>query len=185
MLSFILAIVLAVAGLSAAAPAGDLVKQLPDFPQAPFKIYSGYLKVPGPFDLNEYDSLSIHYQFHEAQTSPETAPVATWHQGGPGGSSFIGLFTEMGDYQLSSNGSYVNEYSWNKVANMLYLESPAGSSDPIGFSTCIKGGSVVNCRWNDKSQAEAYAHTLKAFFAAFPEFRTNELYITGEVRNRP
>lgn len=30
-------------------------------------------------------------------------------------------------------------------------------------------------------QAEAYAHTLKAFFAAFPEYKTNPLYFTGEV----
>jgi len=43
----------------------------------------------------------IHYQFHEAQSKPASAPVATWHQGGPGGSSFIGLFTEMGFFQAS------------------------------------------------------------------------------------
>ena len=27
-------------------------------------LYSGFLNVPGPFKLNPYDSLSIHYQFH-------------------------------------------------------------------------------------------------------------------------
>ena len=62
---------------------------------------------------------------------------------------------------------------------MLYLESPAGSSDPIGFSTCVQNGKPVNCHWNDKSQAEAYAHTLRAFNKAFPEYAHNALYITG------
>merc|ERR1740121_1176658 len=43
-----------------AAPAKDLVAQLPDFPPAPFKVYSGYITVPdygGP-----YDTLKIHFE---------------------------------------------------------------------------------------------------------------------------
>ena len=63
----------------------------------PFKVYSGYLTVPGPFELTSYDSLEIHYQFHTSQSNPASDPVVTWHQGGPGGSSIeVGLYTEMG-----------------------------------------------------------------------------------------
>ena len=36
------------------------------------------------------------------------------------------------------------------------------------------------CSWDDVSQAEAYAHTLAAFFGAFPEYAGNDLYLTGE-----
>ena len=43
-----------------AAPIDDLVKQLPDFDEAPFDVYSGYLEVPGPFNLTNYDKLMIH-----------------------------------------------------------------------------------------------------------------------------
>ena len=43
-----------------AAPAEDLVTSLPGFGPWPFKTYSGYIEVPGPFKMNEYDSLSIH-----------------------------------------------------------------------------------------------------------------------------
>ena len=58
-----------------------------------------------------------------------------------------------------------NATSWNLVANMLYLDSPAGSNDPVGFSTCSTGGKVETvCKWDDKSQAEAYAHTMMAFY---------------------
>ena len=63
---------------------------------------------------------------------------------------------------------------------MLYLESPAGSGQSSGFSSCIKGGKPVACSWDDVSQAEAYAHSLQAFYKAFPEFSSNELYLTGE-----
>ena len=87
-----------------------------------------------------------------------------------------GAYREMGYFQVDSNGSHTNPYSWNQVANMLYLESPAGSDDPIGFSSCAQGGKTASvCRWNDTSQAEAYGHTLQAFYAAFPEFKTNDL----------
>ena len=44
------------------APAKDLITSLPGFASWPFKAYSGYLEVPGPFAMNNYDSLSIHYQ---------------------------------------------------------------------------------------------------------------------------
>ena len=63
---------------------------------------------------------------------------------------------------------------------MLYLESPAGSGESSGFSTCISGGKAVSCEWDDVNQGEAYAHTLQAFFKAFPEYGNNDLYLTGE-----
>merc|ERR1719424_723214 len=108
-----------------------------------FKVYSGYLTVPGPLGGSEaYDSLKIHYQFHESSGTPATSPVVTWHQGGPGGSSLYGAYTEMGHFGLDTNGTYINPYAWNSVANMLYLESPAGSDDPIGFSYCTKSGGI-------------------------------------------
>jgi hypothetical protein len=57
----------------------------------------------------------------------------------------------------------------------------AGSNDPIGFSTCNENGKLATiCSWNDVTQAEAYASTLLAFYKAFPEYATNELYLTGE-----
>jgi len=166
------------------APTADLVSTLPGFNATwPFKVYSGYLSVPGPFELNDYDSLSIHYQFHTSQRDPTKDPLVTWHQGGPGGSSInVGLYTEMGYFSLDDKGGHANPYAWNKVANMLYLESPAGSGGDFaaGSSECLKGGKTVRCHWDDVSQGEAYAHTLAAFHKAFPEFSHSDLYLTGE-----
>lgn len=161
--------------------AADLVTSLPGFANTswPFKLYSGLLDVPGP--VNGYDSLLIHYQFHTSQKDPTTDPVVTWHQGGPGGSSInTGLYGEMGAFQIGDNSNYLNPWAWNRVANMLYLDSPAGSGGAHGYSQCIKAGKPVACKWDDKSQAEAYAHTLLAFYKSFPEFQKHDLYMTGE-----
>lgn len=163
---------------SAEIPA-DLVDQLPDFDKTSFKVYSGLLNVPGP--INGFDSLRIHYQFHTSQRSPKKDPVVTWHQGGPGGSSIeVGLYTEMGYFNIDNNGAHTNPYAWNRVANMLYLESPAGSGSESGFSVCMKDQKPVDCKWNDANQGEAYAHTLQAFFKGFPEYAHNDLYLSGE-----
>jgi len=168
-------------GLAAADVPADLVKQIPGFEPAPFKVYSGFLNVPGP--VAGYDQLKIHYQFHESQGNPSKDPLVTWHQGGPGGSSInVGLYSELGYFQITDKGPQVNPYAWNKVANMLYLESPAGSGGDYGpgYSQCFKGGSKVTCSWNDRNQGEAYAHTLQAFFKAFPAYTSHPLYLTGE-----
>jgi len=176
--------VLSFASLAAADVASDLVESLPGFPDSTswgFKAYSGMLEVPGP--VAGYDSLKIHYQFHTSQSTPENDPVMIWHQGGPGGSSItVGLYGEMGAFQIGdqSHGNYLNPHAWNKVANMLYLESPAGSGGSTGYSQCSKNGKVVDCIWDDVTQSEAYAHTLQTFFGVYPEFAKNDFYLSGE-----
>lgn len=183
-----LVILVAAVATIAAAPAHDLVTDsLPGFPPAPypFKLYSGFLNVSGP--VAGYDSLVIHYQFHESMSAPATNPVVAWHTGGPGGSSLYGQWAETGYFQVAKEGTYVNAASaWNNIANTLFLESPAGAfltPDALhsGFSYCLKGGErQQRCSWNDVTQAEAYEATLKAWFAAFPEHAGKDLYLAGE-----
>ena len=64
-----------------------------------------------------------------------------------------------------------------RAFHRLYLESPAGSGESSGYSTCIKGGKPVSCSWDDVNQGEAYAHTLAAFYKAFPELASNPLVL--------
>lgn len=67
-----------------------------------------------------------------------------------------------------------NQYSWNREANMLYIEAPAG----VGFSYCQ--GAVECNSWDDDIVAENNLSAVLAFFDKFPEFKNNELYISGE-----
>lgn len=52
--------------------------------------------------------------------------------GGPGCSSLGGLLSENGPFRVNPDGQTIfeNVFAWNKVANVLYLESPRG----VGFS---------------------------------------------------
>ncbi|EEC19639.1 serine carboxypeptidase, putative [Ixodes scapularis] len=103
----------------------DEVWQLPGLAkQTSFRHYSGYLRVGG--------SRLLHYWYVESERSPETDPVVLWMNGGPGCSSLLGLMTELGPFHMASDGLNLtmNPYSWNKVANVIFLEAPAG----VGFS---------------------------------------------------
>jgi len=66
----------------------------------------------------------------------------------------------------------MNPYYWNKNANVLFLEAPAG----VGFSYSTDGNVTTN---DDQVSAENYA-ALKDFFAQFPDYKSNDFYITGE-----
>ncbi|KAJ6700156.1 SERINE PROTEASE FAMILY S10 SERINE CARBOXYPEPTIDASE [Salix purpurea] len=95
-------------------------------PPVSFQQFSGYITV------DEKQRRSLFYYFVEAETSPASKPLVLWLNGGPGCSSVgAGAFVEHGPFRPTTGNSLVrNEYSWNKEANMLYLESPAG----VGFS---------------------------------------------------
>ena len=156
-----------------AAPTADRVTSIPGFKfPATFDVFSGYLHVPGPIPSTDnpnsrggasgcstqpYDSLSIHYQLNMAQGGGATKPVVAWHQGGPGGSSTQGGMIEMSYFQVDDKGTHTNPFSWNHAANMLYLESPAGSGGQAGFSTCLRAGKVVDCCWDDRTHAASCA----------------------------
>ncbi|XP_026856407.2 lysosomal protective protein isoform X2 [Electrophorus electricus] len=149
------------------APEADEIKYLPGLPKQPsFKQYSGYFHVTE----NEH----LHYWFVESQKDPANSPVVLWLNGGPGCSSLDGLLTEHGPFLIQNDGNSLNynPYSWNMIANMLYLESPAG----VGFSYSDN----KNYTTNDTEVSMNNYLALKEFFRLFPEYRTNEFYLTGE-----
>ena len=117
----------------------------------------------------------LHYVFYTSQNSPTTDLVVLWLNGGPGCSSMEGTFMENGPFIFSESNysSYENPYSWNKVANMLYFESPAG----VGYSVM---GSLSNNHTNDNITAEQNLAAIVQWFAYFPEFTSNDFYIAGE-----
>ena len=66
-----------------------------------------------------------------------------------------------------------NSLSWNKRANVIYLEQPAGvgysySADQSGYTTDDNQTAIDN-----------YAF-LNNFFKEFPEFSKNDFWLTGE-----
>ncbi|XP_072374729.1 lysosomal protective protein-like isoform X2 [Scyliorhinus torazame] len=147
--------------------APDEVLSLPGLStQLNFRQWSGYLQAS--------TGKHLHYWFVTSQLNPLKDPVILWLNGGPGCSSLDGFLSENGPLHVNDDGStlYINEYSWNKVANVLYLESPAG----VGFS--YSDDKVYTT--NDDEVAENNYLALQDFFSKFPNFTGNDFYVIGE-----
>ncbi|GLJ45105.1 hypothetical protein SUGI_0949530 [Cryptomeria japonica] len=151
------------------APESDVVNSLPGQPPVHFKQYAGYVTVDKRSDR------ALFYYFVEAETEPDLKPLVLWLNGGPGCSSFgVGALTENGPFQPKGDKLVRNGYSWNKEANVLYLESPAG----VGFS--YSSDPTYYMGVNDTLTANDNLKFLRGWFKKFPEFKTRELYLTGE-----
>ncbi|KAM7534578.1 hypothetical protein Aperf_G00000112897 [Anoplocephala perfoliata] len=150
-----------------ARPSEDKVKSLPGFnDQLDFEIYSGYLE-------GSSSDFQLHYVFVEAENNSDTAPLVLWLNGGPGCSSLMGMFTENGPLLIHSKGRLkLNRYAWNKYANVVYIEAPAG----VGFSYARDG----NVTTDDDMVADNNYFALVNFFEKFPEFKGRDFYIIGE-----
>lgn len=154
-----------------AAPREDLVTRLPGQPLVSFKQYSGYVTV------DEAVGTALFYYFVEAERNASSLPLALWLNGGPGCSSIGGgAFTELGPFYPRGGGRMGlkrNPHSWNKVANLLFLDSPAG----VGWSYS-NGTSTYN--YNDERVANETLTFLLKWYEKFPEYKTRDLVITGE-----
>ena len=86
-----------------------------------------------------------------------------------------GFLTEHGPYVIPDGQKVpvANPYSWNREANMLYIEQPAG----VGYSYC-EGD--TDCASDDLRSAEDNLQVLLGWYAKFPEYRVNDLYLSGE-----
>lgn len=105
----------------------DRVVRLPGQPLVKFRQYSGYITV------NETHGRALFYWFFEATKDSDKKPLLLWLNGGPGCSSIgYGEAEELGPFftQKGKPELKFNKNSWNKVANLLFLESPVG----VGFS---------------------------------------------------
>jgi hypothetical protein len=157
------------ASVAFAAPEEDRVLYLPEMGYFDkFAAFSGYV------DIKEQKK-RIHYMFVESQTNPSTQPLIVWFNGGPGCSSMLGFTQEHGPYVINDGTTQFveNEWTWNSEANMLYIEQPAG----VGFSYCE---GEVNCTFDDSSSAADNLKALLGWYEKFPEFKSNDLYISGE-----
>ncbi|KAJ6316827.1 hypothetical protein OIU78_019999 [Salix suchowensis] len=150
--------------------ADDKLLSLPGQPRVSFQQYAGYVTV----DKNQ--NRALFFYFVEAETDPASKPLVLWLNGGPGCSSVgAGAFSEHGPFRPSDGGSLVrNDYSWNKEANMLYLESPAG----VGFS--YSANQSFYDLVNDTITAQDNFVFLQNWFLKFPEYKNRDLFIAGE-----
>ncbi|KAJ5732427.1 Peptidase S10 serine carboxypeptidase [Penicillium malachiteum] len=160
------------------------------------KSYSGYADV----GENEH----IFWWFFESRNGdPENAPLTVWINGGPGSSSMIGLFQELGPCGVDYDGNvYNNPHSWSNVSNMIFIDQPAttgfsytipvpGYTDDNGYiiqlpdNTCPDyAESYGTCGTYSKADIKLVPNstegaapnmwkTLQGFMGAFPQYSQN------------
>ncbi|KAJ6441852.1 carboxypeptidase Y [Purpureocillium lavendulum] len=142
------------------------------------KQYAGYLD-------NKYTDKHLFYcqfgrntcqeslaRFFESRNDPAKDPIILWLNGGPGCSSMIGLFTEIGPAFLPNADlkPVRNPNSWNTKASVLFLDQPAN----VGFSY---GSQKVKS--SAGAAVDVYA-LLTMFFHQYPQYAKLPFHVAGE-----
>ncbi|CAL5191113.1 unnamed protein product [Lathyrus oleraceus] len=149
----------------------DRIFELPGQPKVLFDQFSGYVTV------NHVAGRALFYWLTEAQQNPLNKPLVIWLNGGPGCSSVAyGASEEIGPFRLNktASGLYINKFSWNTVANLLFLEAPAG----VGFSYTNRSSDLLDT--GDRRTAKDSLEFVIQWLERFPRYKNRELYITGE-----
>ncbi|CAL5007793.1 unnamed protein product [Urochloa decumbens] len=156
---------------AAAQQAADRVAGLPGQPAVGFEQYAGYVTV------NESHGRALFYWFFEATAKPDKKPLVLWLNGGPGCSSIgYGEAEELGPFLVQKGKPELkwNNYSWNREANLMFLESPVG----VGFSYTNTIDDLFELG-DEITADDAYVFLLN-WFKRFPQFKSHDFYIAGE-----
>jgi carboxypeptidase C (cathepsin A) len=186
------------------------------------KSYSGYADVGKDqhvfwwfFEARNQDpteaplTVSTHCKRTASGTSTDFVRHQVWINGGPGSSSMIGLFQELGPCGVGPDMKpFNNPYSWTNASNMLFIDEPT----TVGFSYSIpipgyKDGSTIvqlpnatcpdyaqnygTCGTYSKPDLTLTANTtegaapnmwktLQGFMGAFPQYSRNGFSFTTE-----
>ncbi|GER43898.1 serine carboxypeptidase-like protein [Striga asiatica] len=113
-----------------------------------------------------------------AINKPQNKPLVLWLNGGPGCSSIgFGQSLELGPF-FPQKGTKpelkFNNHTWNKAANLLFLESPVG----VGFSYTNTTSDLSHL--GDNMTASDSYNFLVSWFQRFPQYKSHDFYIAGE-----
>lgn len=95
--------------------------------------FSGYYSVS--------NTRNLHYLFIKSLDKPETDPVVLFMMGGPGSSSILYAFTDVGPLITIDETLALEEFdfTWCKRANVIFLDNPAG----VGYSYAEKERDLI------------------------------------------
>jgi len=129
----------------------------------------------GFYEVNKTTENNLFTWYFPAQNGNKDAPLLIWLQGGPGGSSLFGLFSENGPFYLTKELEIMaRDTTWNSDYGMLFIDNPVGA----GFSYTGTGqGWATNSKVD---VARDLFNCLTEFYKTFPDQAKVDLYITGE-----
>jgi len=151
--------------------AGDYyVHSLPGAPDGPLlKMHAGHIEITPEHNGNLF---FWHFQNRHIANRQRTV---IWLNGGPGCSSEDGALMEIGPYRVKdANGPKLeyNDGSWDEFANIMFVDNPVGT----GYSFVDTDSYVHEL----PEMADQFVQFLEKWFALFPEYELDDLYIAGE-----
>ncbi len=102
--------------------------------ELPSRMFSGYIEAGNDTVNNVTYELYEHYMFIESENDPKKDPVLIWTNGGPGASSFFGLFVELGPFYLSSESLTTDEYKATDIPTSAHRET---ACEAVGVPICM------------------------------------------------
>lgn len=151
-----------------------IVDSLPGFTgNLSFKLETGYISV------GDLDEIQLFYYFVESEREPRGDPLVFWLNEELGCSGFSAFLYDIGplkfnytDFRGRDPTLEENEYSWTKVANVLFIDFPVGTG--FSYSTSSEGYTTSD------TLATAHANEfLRKWLLKHPKFMRNQLYIGG------
>ncbi|KAG0136652.1 pheromone-processing carboxypeptidase KEX1 [Tuber indicum] len=148
--------------------AGYFVRSLPGQPPGPLiKMHAGHIEVDHATNGNLF---FWHFQNKHIANRQRTV---IWLNGGPGCSSMDGALMEVGPYRLKDDHTLVeNEGSWHEFANLLFVDQPVGT----GFSYVNTDSYLTELT----QMSDHFIKFLTKFFELFPEYESDDIYLSGE-----
>ncbi|RPD57086.1 serine carboxypeptidase [Lentinus tigrinus ALCF2SS1-6] len=126
--------------------------------------YTGYIDI---------EARHLFFYFFESRRDPDKDDVVFWTNGGPGGSSSLGLFMELGPCRVTSaNSTKRFEHAWNDHANVFFIDQPVG----VGFSYAEYGEQVSST----SEAAKDISAFMVIFFEHFSKFKGRPFHMAGE-----
>lgn len=133
----------------------------------------GFRSHAGFFTIDEDYNSNLYFWYFPPFYKSKNAPVLLWLQGGPGGSSLFGLFTELGPLIAKKDGFVRRKYHWALNHHLIFIDNPAGTG--FSFTDNEKGYCT-----DENCVSRGLYNALQQFFVLFPNLRNNEFCISGE-----
>ncbi|KAJ0499666.1 putative sinapoylglucose--sinapoylglucose O-sinapoyltransferase [Helianthus annuus] len=152
----------------------SIIKNLPGFHgDLTFTLETGYV------GIGEDDAVQVFYYFIESQRDPLHDPLLLYIPGGPGASGLYPLLYQIGPLIINFESSTwtnitleLNQNSWAKVANIIFVDLPAG----VGFSYAKTWEAS---RSGDSILALQCYEFIQKWLVEHPRFLNNPFYMSG------
>ncbi|CAF0791921.1 unnamed protein product [Rotaria sordida] len=145
------------------------VRDLPLLPKeaSSIRMHAGHLPV------NPQHHGALFFWHFASKHIGDKSRTVIWLNGGPGCSSLIGAWAEIGPFRFQDENTIVeNNGSWHMFANLLFIDQPVGT----GFSY-IDTDSFIH---ELNQMSNQFLSFLDRYIEIFPELLQDDIYLAGE-----